>query len=168
MACFQKGNMLTPPHLAQADLALITANSTTHSANNELVMGLGIALMVKKMYPQLPAVLGAEIIARAKTAAPFLYRDREYCEHGPPYKLLISPRWPEGKLGLFQTKTRFYWPANLALIQDATVELMLWCMAHPDKKVHLNFPGIGCGQLPRNEVLPIVSRLPDNVTIWEL
>ncbi len=37
----------------------------------------------------------------------------------------------------------------------------------PHITVALNFPGIGYGGLNRNEVLPIISILPDNVEIWE-
>jgi hypothetical protein len=45
--------------------------------------------------------------------------------------------------------------------------LCAWCAEHPDASVHLNYPGIGNGRLRREDVLPIIALLPDQVTIWE-
>ena len=34
-------------------------------------------------------------------------------------------------------------------------------------RVDLNFPGIGNGKLKREDVLPILEKLPDSVHVWE-
>jgi hypothetical protein len=83
------------------------------------------------------------------------------------YGLLISPRWPDAKLGTFQVKRHYSQAASLELVRRSTAALCAWCADHPDAQVALNFPGIGNGRLHREDVLPIITQLPDQVTIWE-
>jgi len=45
--------------------------------------------------------------------------------------------------------------------------LLQWISLHPTAQIHLNFPGIGNGGLPRTQVFPLLQPLPGNVTIWE-
>lgn len=58
--------------------------------------------------------------------------------------------------------------ADLDLIRLATGKLYdLLAQTPALKRVDLNFPGIGNGRLNREDVLPIISVLPDKVYIWE-
>lgn len=116
-------------------------------------MGRGIARQAKERFPGLDLALGTQI--------------QTICGSLGKYGLLISPRWPEAKLGVFQVKRHYSQPANLALTQLSTIALCVWCDEHPDAGVHLNFPGVGYGRLRREEVLPIITQLPAQVTIWE-
>ena len=134
-----------------ADLFLITTNSTIH--NNQLVMGAGIALQAKQKFPDLAKALGQQI----QTAVGSL----------GDYNLLVSPRWPNAKLGCFQVKRHWRQPASMDLNTQSTTALKWWARRHHDCQIHLNFPGIGCGKLKKTAVLPILSQLPENVTIWE-
>ncbi|MCI0575356.1 MAG: hypothetical protein L0331_04015, partial [Chloroflexi bacterium] len=149
MAEFRYGDMWTA--YDKADLFLITTNSTIHSG--ALIMGRGIARQARDRFPGLDKALGQQIL--------------NTCGYLGQYGLLISPRWPEAKLGAFQVKTHYDKPADLALIEHSTAALQAWCAAHPAALVCLNFPGIGNGRLPREQVLLIVEQLPPNVTIWD-
>jgi hypothetical protein len=136
-----------------ADLFLITTNSTLKKDTHALVMGRGIARQAKERFPKLNLALGKQI--------------QTICGSLGEYGLLISPRWPAAKLGAFQVKRHYSQPASLELIQRSTAALCTWCAEHPDADVYLNFPGVGYGQLHREDVLPIISQLPEQVTIWE-
>lgn len=133
----------------EADLYLITTNATL-TVHGKLVMGAGIAKQARDRFPGLDEALGKAVIAKGKH-----------------YGLLISPGWPRAKLGAFQTKLHWKDSAQFSLISEATGRLVLWCKAHPKASVHLNFPGIGYGNLPRAQALQVLEPLPDTVTIWE-
>lgn len=150
MPTFQKGDMWSV--YPKADLFLITTNSTL-KPGNILVMGRGIAKQARERFPGLNKALGQQIA--------------QICGRNGQYGLLISSRWPQAKIGAFQTKTDARQPASLFLIQCSTTALKQWAEAHPQAQIHLNFPGIGYGGLLREKVLPIVNQLPDNVTLWE-
>jgi hypothetical protein len=82
------------------------------------------------------------------------------------YGLLVSPRWPEAKLGLFQTKRFWKGQANVGVIGHAAGLLREWAEAHPQAAVHMNCPGIGFGGLGLDVVLPLLQGMPPNVTVW--
>lgn len=135
-----------------ADLFVITTNSTLR-VDGALVMGRGSARQARNRFPGIAAALGRAIANR--------------CGSGGVYGLLVSPSWPDAKLAAFQVKTDWRTAADLDLIRHATAMLTDWCAAHPDSQVHLNLPGAGNGKLSRDVVIPIISALPDTVTIWE-
>ena len=116
-------------------------------------MGRGIARQARDRFPGLDAALGKQILST--------------CGNQGQYGLLVSPRWPKARLGAFQVKRHYSQPASLELIRHSTTALCTWCVEHPNTLVHLNFPGIGNGRLRREDVLPIIAQLPDQVTIWE-
>lgn len=150
MPHFQRGDMWTA--FATADLFLITTNSVIRK-DGALIMGRGIAKQARERFPGVAEALGQHIL--------------NTCGSLGEYGLLISPRWPTAKLGAFQVKRHFSQIASLELIRRSTAALCAWCSEHPDASVHLNFPGIGNGRLRCENVLPIISQLPDQVTIWE-
>jgi hypothetical protein len=158
MPRFMVGDMWTA--YQSAHLFLITTNATI-TARGALVIGRGIARQAKERFPGLDVALGRQMQA--------------LCGNQAVYELLASPRWPAPKLGAFQVKRHYSQPAStsaslaqaLELIRHSTAALCGWCVAHPDARVHLNFPGIGNGRLRREDVLPIIAQLPDQVAIWE-
>ncbi|MCP4425076.1 MAG: hypothetical protein GY803_11320 [Chloroflexi bacterium] len=78
----------------------------------------------------------------------------------------LPPNWARCRLRLV-VKRHYSQPASLELIRRSTVMLCAWCADHPDAQIALNFPGIGNGRLRREDVLPIVNQLPDQIAIWE-
>ena len=133
----------------QADLFLVTTNSVLNR-HGALVMGAGIARQAVERFPGLDAALGS-VVRQA----------------GDTYGLLVSPRWPEAKLGAFQTKIHWREGSSLELIAFSTGKLLAWCREQPAAQVHLNLPGVGLGGLSREQVLPVLASLPDSVTVWE-
>ena len=85
-----------------------------------------------------------------------------------PYGIAIHPTQTDPILGIFQVKYHWSSRARTDLIRIATRELKkLAETTWAGKSIAMNFPGIGFGMLQRKDVLPIISLLPDNVTVWE-
>jgi len=90
----------------------------------------------------------------------------ETCGDEGFYGFRPSPRFPDGKLGIFQVKYHFAAKATVTLISASTIMLRDWAKAHSDIRIDLNFPGIGYGGLSVGAVEPFVKMLPDNVHVW--
>lgn len=158
MPIFKTGDIWTA--FDEATLFLLTTNATI-KRNGALVMGRGIARQARDRFPGLDSALGKQILSVCGNPSTLLRAGQGQ------YGLLVSPGWPEARLGAFQVKQHYSQPASLELIRRSTAALCAWCTEHPDASVHLNYPGIGNGRLRREAVLPIVMQLPDQVTIWE-
>lgn len=124
-------------------------------------MGRGIARQARDRFPGLDAVLGKQILNVCGNPSTLPRTGQGQ------YGLLVSPRWPEARLGAFQVKQHYSQPASPELIRQSTTALCFWCAEHPAATIAVNFPGIGNGRLCREAVLPIIGQLPEQVTIWE-
>lgn len=140
-------------HLNEYQYMLITTNSYIDRFG-DLAMGRGAALDAKELDPTLPGLFGNVITAT--------------CGHLGTYHLMIGDLYPHANFrwGAFQVKRHFKDHASFALIQASTLALSLIAEAQPDKRIALNFPGIGYGGLKRNLVDPLIESLPSNVDIW--
>lgn len=151
----EKGNMWDV--FGKTDLFLVTTNPIINK-RGELVMGRGIAKQMRDMIPN-SAKEYAEMVRIGFTL-------------GRPYvhTLYYQPVFGHQTVGYFMVKDHWADPAKLSIIMHSTAALI--DIAHrPERKsyrIDLNFPGIGNGKLKREEVLPIIEQLPDNVHIWEL
>ena len=143
---FATGDMWTA--YATADLFVITTNSCIMN-NGCLVMGAGIARAARDRFPGIDSRLGKLI--------------RATCGHLGRYYLLIDPLT---HIAAFQVKQHWNDPANTGLILGSTHALVRWLANNTKLNVALNFPGIGCGGLSRADVLPYITNLPANVTVW--
>ena len=157
MTTFKTGDMWSA--WDTANLFLLTTNNYL-KVNGELAMRRGIALEAKTRDEQIPIYFGRAV----KDA----YESKDGSEKQLPigYGLIIPNLWPHRKEGLFQTKDHYSESARVEIIQLSTTMLSAWCHAFPDQEVHLNYPGIGLGNLSRDAVLPIINALPNNVNIW--
>jgi len=142
-------------------IILVTCNSYIRK-DGALVMGRGAALEMKNRYPQIDYRFGKMI--------------KYYSKHLGYYGILIlDPNATAAeyistspKMGVFQVKYHFKDLADLTLIRQSTYELMSTLeLTHFPRTVSMNFPGIGYGGLKREDVIPIISMLPDEVTIYE-
>lgn len=128
-------------------ILLFTSNATLNS-RNQLVMGAGSALSFKILYPALPSLLGEKIKGEEN------------------YGCIILK---ELGLGCFQTKRHWRDNSTLQIIQNSTNKLLFWIDEHNyERQIALPFPGIGKGGLSEEEVIPIISVLPDNVIVYKL
>ena len=139
----------------KADLFLFTSNGVV-SKNGKLAMGGGIALAVRNRFKGVDRALG-QAIANA-----------EYVQEdgAAKYGLLVSEKWPKARLGAFQTKLQYRKKSTIEMVWYSTVMLIRWCAENKDAKVHLNWPAVGLGGLTYQETLPLISQLPDTVTVW--
>jgi hypothetical protein len=132
----------------KTDLFLFTANSTLKT-NGRLVMGKGIALEVRNKIPDIDLDFGMKL-------------DRIGSTYGVMTHIAFNQM-----IGAFQVKYNWKHKADRHLIMNSCCKLFYVIVNNNLQRVDLNFPGIGNGGLKREEVLPIVSYLPDCVHIWE-
>lgn len=149
MAKFRKGNMLN--HLDECDYACITTNSMVKK-DGRLVMGRGIAQQVRDSFPDIDLDFGKTISMFTKKL--------------PKYNIIKCQTYK--KFIAFQVKYHWADKADLDLINNSCHTLVQLSEFEKGKTFFLNFPGIGNGQLSREEVLPIVEALPDNIVVWEM
>lgn len=137
----------------KTDLLLITTNPIRRK-DGAVVMGRGIAKQVSERFRKLPFEFG-EILEG---------------KHGLPSNCDLIGFYgnPPQRIGYFMVKSHWELPAELTIIQDSITELVhSWQAPELFKRIDLNFPGIGNGRLKREDVLPLLEQLPDNVHIWE-
>jgi hypothetical protein len=127
-----------------ADVYVVTTNSYIN-ARGELAMGRGAALEAKKRFPGVARIAGTHISHMSQYGFLMLYAQ---------------------SLGLFQVKRHFKEKAELDLIIHSTNMMKIYAERFSGKIV-MNFPGIGYGGLNREDVLPLLTCLPDNVVICE-
>jgi hypothetical protein len=147
-------------------------------------MGRGAAALMRDVFPGCNQEFGKLILHHAVTiyAVKMNYSliydtegnqrpSRSVC---PDYGIVFYD-WPHEDdanditIGLFQVKDHWANKATLELIATSVDILRKLAKTDwKDKKISLNFPGIGNGKLDRKDVLPLLHKLPDNVTIWEL
>jgi len=133
------------------DVLLFCGNSSL-TKDGRLVMGKGTALEVKQRFSGIDKKLGTLIGLFPYYGVTYV-RDRNY----------------NLDIGSFQTKSDWRKPSNLGLIQHS-VEMLLDLAVHPvwlSKQIWMPFPGIGSGGLRREDVLPLLQPLPENVSVWE-
>lgn len=136
----------------KTDLFLFTSNPIINK-QGLAVMGRGIA---KQLADRLPTIR-YDFTRRLRLLQPVL---KSYCD--------IIGVYDDQPVGFFMVKAHWREHAKLGIIERATRELNAWLMDDPEiNRVDLNFPGIGNGKLSREDVLPIISKLPDNVHVWE-
>lgn len=149
MPTFVKGNIWD--QLYKTDLICITTNSTIKN-NGSLVMGRGIALEAKNRFKDIDIYAGRII------------------NHLEIYGLKVFI-YNQQLVGLFQTKDNWKNNSSLKIIEYSCKKLCdfinnpLYYRAN--FRVDLPYPGINNGRLTKDKVYPIISKLPDNVYIWE-
>lgn len=157
------------------DLFLTTSNSTLTSTGNQLIMGAGHAKQVATKFVGIDSKLGQAIIYQVdvmhkagayETKMPYVLSGNGMFKCYNPYGLIVSERWPKGKIGLFQTKDWFSHDSSIELIEFSTKMLRHWCERNPKSRVDMPFAGIGKGRLDIDTVRPILETLPDTVYVW--
>lgn len=131
----------------EVDLFCITTNSYLKN-DNTAVMGRGIAKQAADKFPGLPAALGSQM--------------NHLGLYGLRFHMICGDI-----IGFFQVKKHWRDNAELDIIKYSTEKLLLYTSIHPDKTVALNFPGIGYGRLNPFDLYPILSVLPNTVSIYE-
>ena len=130
----------------------VSTNSTVKK-DGHLVMGRGAAYQAARRYPDLALKAGGKI--------------ERTCGSGGTYGYMpVLFRWGE-IVSLFQVKHHWRERASLDLIRQSAAMLGEEARLHPRWTFHLNYPGIGNGGLPEEEVAPLLVDLPNNVHVWK-
>lgn len=137
------------------DIVLVTGNSCI-KWDGSAVMGRGAALELKNKLTGIDLVFGGMI--------------NKICGNLGMYGVVHTAlSYPEldKVYGLFQVKYHFKDKALLSLIEYSTYELskMIDGIFYT-KTISMNFPGVGFGHLKYEDVLPIVEKLPDSITLY--
>lgn len=145
-----KGNMFDM--WGYTDLFLFTSNPVASKTTGKAVMGRGIAREVADRCPLARDVFGKVLLAPRPANVGILGYFGDEHER-------------DQLLGWFRVKDHFAQDARLNIIESSVETLS--AIAPGFERIDLNFPGIGNGNLAREDVLPVISTLPDNVYIWE-
>lgn len=142
MPIFRKGELF------RSNGCIIVTTNSFLTSERKLVMGRGAALQLKRKVPGIDRIFGQLVY--------------EKCGHLGRYGLLFYEKY-----GIAQVKYRFNEKADIELISYSME--MLKETAKPNKHhcYNINFPGIGYGGLSKDEVMPVLEKLPQNITIWE-
>jgi hypothetical protein len=139
--------------LGKADLILVTTNGVL-KADGELVMGAGVAKQAACKVIGLPKVLGHQIKLHGRLLGSGTYS----------YLLLPGYCYQGSWIGAFQSKFHWQDSSPLDLIKDSVYALGQ--VAPRFTRIAMAFPGIGHGGLRKDQVLPILETLPDNVYVY--
>lgn len=159
MPTFEKGNMFDV--WGKSDLFLFTSNPIVNK-QGLAVMGRGIAKQLADKHPQIRKDFGDYLK---------LWWDKLN------YHVEALDYYDGQNVGFFMVKEHWAEEAKLEVIERSVQSLLDFIgdenmladdFSHvPVRRVDLNFPGIGNGKLRREDVLPLLERLPDHVHIWE-
>ncbi len=148
-------------HILPHENLVFTTNSFI-KRSRELVMGRGIAKTIRDRFPGIAAHAAAQIerVAVDRRRAPSL-----------SIYLLLELHWnvPWNQTFMFQVKRNFSDDAELGLIHASAQRLKIIAETSPHRNFHLNFPGIGNGNLAYDDVKLHLddAELPDNVNVWQ-
>ena len=157
---FKFGDMFQDCWNKPGSLFVVTGNSTV-KGDGSLVMGRGAALELKRRLSGIDRLLGEQIRLHGS---------------GSYGLIVLSPENIKGRLGhwsrafcgvgLFQVKEHFRDRADPKLIEFSAQLLHDWAWANYSVPINMNMPGTGCGRLSEAAVLPLLTRLPVNVSVW--
>ncbi len=140
----ERGNMWDV--FGKTDVFVITTNPIVRH-DGAVVMGRGIAREAKTRYPELPY--------------DFAYMLEKY-----PSNVGYIGDYSSQRVYWFMVKQHWREAADLGIIEQSVDELSA-LFNYTNERVDLNFPGIGYGKLKREDVLPLLQTLPDNIHVWE-
>lgn len=129
------------------DLFLFTSNPVVNK-QGLAVMGRGIAKQLADAQPDVRQHFGRVLSAPR------------------PANVGVLGWYDWQMVGWFRVKDHFAQDAKTGIINASM--LMLKALSPGFNRIDMNFPGIGNGKLAREDVLPIIEQLPDNVHVWEL
>lgn len=142
----------------KTDLFLITTNPIVRK-DGGIVMGRGIAKQMKDRFPDFPYKFGTKLA--------HLVRLQSYDDPLTSVDVDIVGKFGNQLCGFFMVKHHWREPASIDIIKRSVHFLTKLANMSGLNRIDLNFPGIGNGKLKREDVLPIIEQLPDNVHVWE-
>ena len=130
---------------------------SSHAAVDEdgrLFLGYGSAKEAIRRIPGIEEQCGKHVLAKAKDGV---------------YGFLpVRPPRPEARIvgfGIFQTRFRWDEGADPGLIRYSMDRLRDYTSTQPALKIRMNLPGVEDGNLPVDDVVPLLLPLPASVTV---
>ena len=156
MPTFERGDMFSV--WGKTDLFLFTSNPIVNK-QGLAVMGRGIA---KQLSDKVPTIRKAFADYLKRSSGEYAVADLGEYTIGTATQ----------RVGYFMVKHHWRDNAQLDIIEKSVNELISYHTLRDGSgrvvgRYDLNFPGIGNGGLKREDVLPILMQLPDNVHVWE-
>lgn len=149
----EKGDMWSV--FGKTDFFCITTNPVIRK-DGAVVMGRGIAKQMRDRFPDFAKHFGTRITE---------FRTEHEAAAGP-HILHLGP-WDNQVCVAFMVKSHWADNADPEIIKESARVLGGLAKDNPKWRFDLNFPGIGNGKLAREDVLPLLAELPDNVHVWE-
>lgn len=152
---FVKGNILSQFETPCTNKLLVfTANSVLR-ADQRLVMGAGVAKVVRDRYPGVDTFFGKGLAKHA------MMKPESYDKFG-----LLRGVYHGQSIAALQTKYNWANDSVLDLIEFSLDKLVV--IAREYDEVHMTIPGIGNGNLSKKLVLPLLDRnWQTYMYIWE-
>jgi hypothetical protein len=111
-------------------------------------MGRGAAKQVRDTYPGIDLAFGVLMHERKDPSLLFVeIEDKQI-------------------IGWFKVKDHWVKNAEPALISQSVYALTAQAITSPNLIFHMNFPGVGNGGLYEDDVIHLLTKLPDNVIIY--
>jgi len=153
----KRGNMFK--YLGKKGHCIVITTNQTLKKDGRLVMGKGAAYeLVKRLKHR------GDISKLAGKKVKGLRRNLGK----RPYGFLFLVK---GRVGMFQTKYNYFEDSDTYIIRFSATKLRTVCLKYPKTKFHLNYPGIGFGNLPIEHVKPVLDEVfkdVKNLYIWQL
>ncbi|CAH9014146.1 conserved hypothetical protein [Vibrio phage 496E54-1] len=127
------------------NIYMFTSNSTIKN-NGRLTMGAGCAKAVRDCYQDIDKLFGEKI---------------DINQYGVEFV-----QWNDQHIGAFQTKYPWQKDSPLSLIEYSCRKLKSVAERRNVFTFHLPFPAVGFGNRGKEEVMPLVKMLPDNVIVY--
>ncbi len=128
------------------NICMFTANSVIKN-DGKLVMGAGVAKVVRDFYQGIDKLFGLEIEHMSKFGVKFV-------------------KWNGQNIGAFQTKYNWTDSSPLELVECSVRNLKFVADNRPHHTFHLPCPAVNHGRQSVEDVLPLLEILPDNVIIY--
>lgn len=132
----------------ELDYIGVTTNSTLKKTG-DLVMGAGIAKEAKKRYPECPKFFG-EIVKKRNAENGF-------------YGMIIY-----NKIFALQTKVHWRDKSPIEVVEKSLAMLSVAAGAAPHMKIGIPFPAINNGGRSVEDIMPLLQKLPDNITVYKI
>jgi hypothetical protein len=163
MAEIIRGQLWKDPRDGDHPLGMIVVTTNGFIRKDmTLVMGAGAARQMADRIPGFDFEAAEAILKWTRTVTGYA-QPAGATAYG--FMVIREPNAERVGSGIFQVKMHWRNEANLDLIRDSVRTLGLYAKAHPNVAVRMNYPGIGLGRLSRATVEPLLTPLPDNVTV---
>lgn len=148
--------------MGEGNTVLWTSNSTVTKKGNA-VCGRGFAKQITEKYPGLKK-LESMYLTGTKTIEERVdkYGNQVMIKEPKLHQVYCNDN-NRKEVWAFPVKTGYWEKAQLDIIEKNAKELRQLALEHMPEEFHINFPGIGAGELNYNEVLTVLRKHWDDV-----